>query len=642
MIRGYSRSEYPLESIGLFKSMVSDGLVSPNNFTFPFLINACAKLSSVKSGEVIHCSVIKCGYESDIFIRNSLIHLYSNFGNLDSAQQVFGGSCVREIVSFNSMISGYARHGRPTDALRLFGEMKNSDVKPDEFTFVSLLSACSALNDVNAGKQIHILMCKNLGVDGCNVLLKSALVDMYAKCGEMKLADRVFSSMGIKRTSTACSSMVSGYARCGEIEIARCLFDEMVGRDLVSWTIMINAYTQAGSYSEALGLFAEMEGEGIKPDEVILVAALSASGKLGALCIGERIHHQYIKDELFGQNLVLATAIVDMYAKCGSIDTAFDIFNGVQEKLRTVFLYNAMVNGFAQHGRSEAAMKLYKEMDSAGLKPDEITFVGVLCACSHGGFIDEGKVIFDSMCKVHEVEPQIEHYCCLVDLLGRSGHVMDAYNFIQKMPFDANSVIWRSLLGSCHIHGNIEMGEIAAKRLLEMDPNHGARYVMLSNMLTDANRWEDAGRVRELMEDRGIVKPPGWSYIEVNGSLHSFQASKKSHSQTKEIDSMLKDMATKLKSAGYIPDTMHVLFDIDEEEKETVVSYHSEKLALAYGLINLDPQSIIRIVKNLRICGDCHSAFKLCSKLYTREIVVRDTIRFHHFKDGLCSCKDFW
>ncbi|PIA37202.1 hypothetical protein AQUCO_03000056v1 [Aquilegia coerulea] len=587
--------------------MVCDGLVFPNNFTFPFLINACAKLSSVKSGEVIHCCVIKSGYESDIFIRNSLIHLYANFGNLDCAEQVFGGSCERDIVAFNSMINGYARHGRPTDAFRLFGEIRYSDVKPDEFTIVSLLSACSVLNDVNAGKQIHVLMYKNLGIDGCNVLLRSALVDMYAKCGVMRLAERVFSSMGNNRTTTtAWSSMVSGYARCGQIEIARRLFDEMVERDLVSWTIMIGAYTQAGRYSEALGLFAEMEGEGIKPDEVILVAALSASAKLGALCIGERLHNQYIKDELFGQNLILTTATVDMYAKCGSIDIAFDIFKGVQEK--TVFLYNAMIHGFAQHGRSEAAMKLYKEMESA----------------------------------VHQVEPQIEHYCCLVDLLGRSGHVKEAYDFIQKMPFDANSVIWRSLLGSCHIHGNIEMGEIAAKRLLEMDPNHGARYVVLSNMLTDANRWEDAGRVRELMEDRGIVKPPGWSYIEANGTLHSFQASKKSHSQSKEIDLMLEDMATQLKSAGYIPDTTHVLFDIDEEEKETVVTYHSEKLALAYGLINLDPQATIRIVKNLRICADCHSAFKLCSKLYTREIVVRDTIRFHHFKNGLCSCKDFW
>ena len=271
--------------------------------------------------------------------------------------------------------------------------------------------------------------------------------------------------------------------------------------------------------------------------------------------------------------------------------------------------------------------------------------MGALCACSHSGLLDEGKKLFDSMFNAFGfgIKPRMEHYGCMVDLLGRYGCLEEAYDLVQKMPFAANSVIWRALLSACRTHGNVEIGEIAGQKLLEMEASHGARYVLLSNMLADANQWEEAGQVRKAMEDHGIRKPPGWSYIElINGTLHRFLASDKSHPHGKEIEVMLKDMAMRLKSAGYVPNTAQVMFDIDEEEKETVVSFHSEKLALAFGLIYCSPTEIIRIVKNLRICIDCHKVFKLVSQIYGREITVRDTIRFHHFRNGSCSCMDFW
>ncbi|XP_043705267.1 pentatricopeptide repeat-containing protein At2g29760, chloroplastic-like [Telopea speciosissima] len=642
MIRGYSRNDSPSEAILLYKSMMVRGLVFPNNFTFPFLINSCARLHTTHSGEEIHCHVIKCGFDSDLFISNSFMGFYSVFGDIQSARILFDLCPHRDLVSFNTMISGCARGGQPIDALRLFGEMIVSGMEPDDFTVVALLSACSALSEPKLGKQIHCLVRKKSILYDSNDLLTGALVDMYAKCGIMDMAARVFNEMGTRKSTVAWSSMVLGYARCGQIVIARQLFDQMDERDLVSWTAMISGYSQTGKYNEALQLFVDMEGMGMKPDEVTLVTVLSVCARLGALDSGKRLHYQYVQDGSFNHNVILTTAIIDMYAKCGSIETALDIFHRVPDKSKTIFLFNSMISGLAQHGLGKTAITILREMESVGLKPDDVTFVGLLCACSHGGLIPEGKKLFDYMLKEYGIEPQIEHYGCMVDLLGRGGHLNEAHDFIQRMPFEANSVMWRALLGACRIHGNIAIGDIAGKKLLELEPHHGARYVLLSNLFADVNQWEEAGRMRKLMEERDIQKPPGWSYVEFNGTIHKFLAGDKSHPRAKEIELMLGDMARRLKSVGYVPNTTHVLFDIDEEEKETVVSYHSEKLALAFGLISFSAGVTIHIVKNLRICGDCHAAFKLLSKIFLREIVVRDTVRFHHFKHGSCSCMDYW
>ncbi|KAK6231669.1 hypothetical protein SCA6_001742 [Theobroma cacao] len=388
--------------------------------------------------------------------------------------------------------------------------MQDFSIQPDEFTFVALLSAFSSLNDSRIGKQIHGFVYRNLYRIDSNVVLKTAILDMYTKCGLMDLAERVFSSMASKSTA-AWSSMVSGYARCGETEAARRMFDQMDQRDLVCWTAMISGYSQSGQYSEALELFLQMEGLGIRPDEVTLAAVLSACARLGALSLGERLHH------------------------------------------------------------------------------------------SHSGLLEEGKELFRLMSDLYGIKPRMEHYGCMVDLLSRDGCLEEAYDIILGMPFEANSVIWRALLGACKLHGNVKIGEVASQKLIELEPDHGARYVLLSNMLANSNQWEEAGRVRKVMEDRGIQKPPGWSYIELERTLHHFFASDKSHLHDKEIQSMLQDMAMRLKSAGYVPDTGQVVFDVDEEEKESVVSYHSEKLALAFGLVNASPGETIRIMKNLRV-----------------------------------------
>ncbi|XVF55525.1 hypothetical protein PTKIN_Ptkin06aG0042900 [Pterospermum kingtungense] len=643
IIRGFSHSEFPEKAFVFYSSsMLHHRNRSPNNFTFPFLLNSCARLSTLKPGIQVHSHIIKFGFHLDLFVRNALMHFYSVFKRLNDAQIVFEGSPVRDTVSYNTMINGHALVSQAGPALHLFREMQDFGIRPDEFTFVALLSAISSLNGSRIGKQIHGFVYRNLCCIDSNVLLKTAILDMYAKCGLMNLAERAFSSMGSCKSTAAWSSMVSVYARLGETEAARRMFDQMDQRDVICWTAMISGYCQSGQHREALELFLQMEGLGIRPDEFTVSSVLSACARLGALSFGERLHGRYIEGELCSQNIFLSTALVDMYSKCGNIDYALDMFNRIPKDLRTVSLFNSMISGLAQHGLGESALAVFREMESIQLRPDSITFVAVLSACSHSGLIEEGKELFRLTLNDYGIKPLMEHYGCMVDLLGRDGCLEEAYDLIKNMQFEANSVIWRALLGACKLHGNIKIGEAASQKLIELEPDHGARYVLLSNMLANTNQWEEARRVRKLMEDRGIQKPAGWSYMELQGTLHRFLASDKSHLQDKEIFSMLQDMTTRLKSAGYVPNISQVVFDVDEEEKETVVSYHSEKLALACGLVNSSAGETIRIMKNLRVCGDCHSAFKLLSEIYKREIIVRDAIRFHHFKNGFCSCKDFW
>ncbi|KAK4783123.1 hypothetical protein SAY86_007497 [Trapa natans] len=646
MIRAHSRQELHGKAVLLYPSMIAQARALPNHFTFTFVFSSCARLPTPVPGFQIYGHVIKRGLESDTIVMNAFIHFCCGFGDLHSAQKVFEESPVRDLISFNTMISGLAQGRKPHAALSLFTVMTRSGLMPDHFTFVALSSACSGLNNYRLAKQIHNLVYMYFGFVDCgrSAHLVGSVMDMYLKCGEMEMAEKVFNTLQNVKSSAALSCMVSGYARAGKVELARQIFDQVDEKDTVLWTAIISGYSQAGQYTEALSLYKEMEASGIKPDKITMVAVLSACAGLGAITFGQRVYNQCLKKRLYGQDVILITAIVDMYAKCGKIHAALEIFHGVPNYQRTTHLFNAVISGLAQHGHGKIAVLVFEEMEVAKVSPDEITFTGLLYACSHSGLVEEGRSLFKSMSQMHGINPQMKHYCCMVDLFGRNGNLDEAYKFIQAMPFEANSVIWRSFLSSCKLYGDVEMGRIASTKLLEMEPDHGARYVLLSNILASTKHWEEAGKVRKVMEERGIQKPSGWSHIELlDGTIHQFPASNyKLHPQKEEIASKLGEINGRLRAAGYAPSTVNVVFDVDEEEKEMIVSYHSERLALAFGLLNSGPGEVLRIMKNLRICSDCHLVFKLLSRAYEREIIMRDTTRFHHFKNGLCSCKDFW
>ncbi|GMH08479.1 hypothetical protein Nepgr_010319 [Nepenthes gracilis] len=438
--------------------------------------------------------------------------------------------------------------------------------------------------------------------------------------------------------------------------MSRYLFDQIRQPDLVSWNTMLAAYahcgasdvTSANGFSsvqnaelsvEVLHLFSRMQASSIRPNELTIVALISACADLGALSQGIWAHAYVLKNKL-GLNHFVATALIDMYAKCGCLGMAHQLFDEFPQK--DELCYNAMIQGLAIHGYGHSALDLFKMMKLKGLAPDSVTLLVTLSACSHSGLVEEGCKLFESMRKEYGIEPKLEHYSCLVDLLGRAGRLKEAEDRIQRMPMKPNAILWRSLLGAAKLHGNLAVGEVAVKHLIELDPQTSGNYVLLSNIYARIDKWEDVNRVRRLMKDRGIDKMPGNSWIEIDGAMHEFLMGDRTHPRLKEIYLKLEEMNRKLQAHGHKPRTQEVLFDIEEEDKEDALSYHSERLAIAFGLIASEATVPIRIIKNLRVCSDCHLSTKLISYIYDREIIVRDRNRFHHFRNGTCSCWDFW
>lgn len=393
---------------------------------------------------------------------------------------------------------------------------------------------------------------------------------------------------------------------------------------------------------EALDLFHTMLQAGPKPNEFTLVSALVACANLAALDQGRWIHVYIDKGEI-KMNEKLLASLIDMYAKCGQIESASKVFFNEHGLRRKVWPWNAIIGGFAMHGKSKEAIDIFEQMKIEKVSPNKVTFVALLNACSHGNMIDQGRGYFKSMATSYGIEPEIEHYGCMVDLLGRAGFLKEAEEIISSMPMAPDAAIWGALLGACRIHKDMKRAERVGKIVKELDPNHIGCHVLLANIYSASRRWNEAKMVREKIKLNGRKKIPGCSSIELNGVFHQFLVGDRSHPQTKQLYLFLDEMTAKLKIAGYFPEFGEVLLDIDDEEdKETALSKHSEKLAIAFGLMNTAPGTPIRIVKNLRVCGDCHQATKFISKVYDREIIVRDRIRYHHFKNGICSCKDYW
>lgn len=521
------------------------------------------------------------------------------------ARKMFDQIREPNIFTWDTMIRGYAESEDPVPALHIYRLLRVSSVDPDTHTYPFLLKAVAKLMVLTEGEKVH--------------------------CAALK--DGFESLMFVQ------NALVHFYGACGRAESALQLFEKMPDKDLVAWNSVINGYALNSMPNETLTLYRKMGLENVKPDGFTLVSLLTACSELGALALGRRAHVYMMKVGL-DKNLHAANALLVLYAKCGNIREAKKVFDGLEE--RSVVSWTSLIVGLAVNGFGEEALELFREMEMRRLVPSEITFVGVLYACSHCGMVDEGFAYFDRMTKEYGIVPKIEHYGCMVDLMGRAGLVKQAYDYICEMPIEPNAVIWRTLLGACTINGNLTIGEVARDELKKLDPNHCGDYVLLSNLYASERRWSDVHNVRKAMLKEGVRKVPGHSLVELGNRVHEFVMGDTSHAQTEAIYAMLLEMTRLLRLEGYAPHTSNVLADIEEEEKETALSYHSEKIAIAFVLINTPPGTPIRIVKNLRVCADCHLAIKLLSKIFERDIVVRDCSRFHHFRDGACSCKDYW
>ncbi|XP_004304899.1 PREDICTED: pentatricopeptide repeat-containing protein At5g66520-like [Fragaria vesca subsp. vesca] len=626
--------------------------------------------TSLQNLKQAHGVVLRSGHFQDHYVAGTILKCYasSNFNNFGFALKVFDNVWKPNVFVWNIMIKGCVENYEALKSISFYYKMVDMNSRPNKFTYPMLFKACRLVQAVEEGLQIHAHVVKQqLSEDGhirsagiqmyasfglveearrilledaaSDVVCWNAMIDGYIKCGDVEAAKELFEHMPSKNVGS-WNAMVSGFARCGRLKDARGLFDSMTERDEISWSAMIDGYVQGGYHKEALEVFNEMQKEKIaSPSKFVLSSVLAACANVGALDQGKWVHG-YIKKNSIQVDAVLGTALVDMYAKCGRLDMAWEVFENVKRK--EVSTWNAMIGGLAMHGRADDALDVFFKMQGKNLEPNGITFLNALSACAHGEFVDEGLTIFSSMKEMYGMEAEVEHYGCVVDMFGRAGLLEEAEQVINSMPIEPSAAVYGALLGACRIHGNVEMGERVGRILLELEPQNGGRYALLSNIYAEAGMWDDVAEVRKLMKERGVKTNPGISMVDIGGKVHEFKMGEGSHPQMKEVYLMLEKIIEKLEMEGYSPNTSEVLFDIAEEEKETALRYHSEKLAIAFGVLKTKPGTTIRVVKNLRICEDCHSAIKLFSQLDNRDIIVRDRMRYHHFRNGRCSCKDFW
>ncbi|KAL4183017.1 hypothetical protein AMTRI_Chr11g96040 [Amborella trichopoda] len=629
MIRAYFNDSNSHEAISLFNQMLHFENLE-YKFSVPFALKACGELAAIIEGKQIHGWVLKNHYNSDVFVLNALLKMYVDLGEIRVAGQVFDRMDQQDLVSWTTMIHGYMKFGELEIATNLFNRMPNRD--KDSVTWNAMIDGYVKYGNIKEASKLFE------GMPDKTLVSWNLIIDGYAKGGDIEMARKLFNEMP-KRDVISWNSMVDGYVKCRKIEEAKEFFDRMPQKDVVSWTIMIAGYVHNDLPKEALKLFQCMLIERERPDEATLASILMAISSLGLIEEGKWVH-SFMGKHGFKVNGVLGSALIDMYSKCGYIEPAHKLFTDIVPK--TLGHWNAMISGFAMHGLGKIALELFKEMERLGVKPNAITFIAILSACSHSGMVSDGLMCFQIMRERYALEPKIQHYGCIVDLLARAGMMKEALRVIEGMPMNPDSMMWKVILSACRKHGEANYGESATEKLMELEPNDASIYVLLSNIYAMAGRWEDVARTRMLMRERGLRKTPGCSSIVIGGVLHEFLAGGDSHPQYKEIVSKVGEVIGKLRLEGYRPDLTQVLLDVEVEEKENSLGFHSEKLAISFGLINTKKGMPIHVIKNLRVCGDCHSFIKLLSMVYDHEIVVRDQNRFHHFKNGSCSCMDFW
>ncbi|KAI3450699.1 hypothetical protein Pfo_007364 [Paulownia fortunei] len=703
LLTGYAQKRIIHKVMEVFSMMKFEG-VGPNPFTFATVLGALADEGAVEAGAQVHSMVIKNGFDSTRVVGNSLVSLYSKSGMTGEARDVFDGTECRDAVSWNGMIAGLIMNGLELDALELFYRMRLAGVKFTQTTFATVVKLCANLKELGFVRQVHCQVVKS-GF-GCFDNIRTALMVCYMKGSEMDGAMKMFSVMDTVQSVVSWTAMIGGhlqngrtveaidmflqmrredvrpnhytystilaalptnslfqvhadiiktnyenspsvgtalldaYIKIGKTNDAAKVFTQIEEKDVVAWSAMLVGYAQEEDTEGAVKFFGQLAKEGIKPNEFTFSSIINACATPSAAAEqGKQFHACSIKSG-YNNALIVSSALVTMYAKKGDIESANEVFKRQHE--RDLVSWNSMISGYAQHGYGEKALKVFKEMQKRNLDTDEITFIGVISACTHAGLVNEGEVYFDMMVNNRHISPTMEIYSCMVDLYSRAGMLDKAMALINGMPFPAGATVWRTLLAACRVHRNLELGKLAAAKLISCQPQDSAAYVLLANLYAASGHWRDRAQVRKLMDERKVKKETGYSWIEVKNKTYSFMAGDVSHPLSDHIYMKLGELSIRLRDAGYQPDTNYVLHDIEEEQKEAILSRHSERLAIAFGLISISRGIPIRIIKNLRVCGDCHTVIKLISKIEGREIIVRDSNRFHHFNKGLCSCGDYW
>ncbi|GMH19281.1 hypothetical protein Nepgr_021122 [Nepenthes gracilis] len=508
LIRAHAHNSEPSKVFLTFFHMQSQG-ISADNFTYPFLLRVC---SGIRMVEMIHSHIEKLGFWADIFVPNSLIDSYCKccLVGVSSARELFMAMVERDVVSWNSMICGYVKSDELKEARRLFDEMPERDV-----------------------------------------VSWNTILDGYVKSGEMNVAFELFERMS-NRNVVSWSTIVSGYCKAGDMTMARTLFDKMPVNKahLVPWTVIISGYAKKGFPKEAMSLYDEMWKNGFKPDDAAIISIISACAESGLLVLGEKVHAS-IEGITFAPSIWVSNALIDMYAKCGSVKRALDIFEGMGR--RDLVSWNAIIHGLGIHGHGERALRLFSRMREECFQPDKVTLIGVLCACTHAGFVDEGICYFYTMEDDYGIIPQIEHYGCLIDLLGRGGRLEQASHLVHSMPMEPNAIIWGALLGACRMHYDVGLAKEVIDRLVNLEPSDAGIFSVLSNIYAATGDWPSVANMRMQMKNAGIQKPSGASSIEIDGEVHEFTVLDNSHPESERVYRMIHILRPQLKQAGYVP-----------------------------------------------------------------------------------------
>ncbi|XAR50591.1 hypothetical protein NMG60_11004950 [Bertholletia excelsa] len=704
LVGGYAKAGYFDEALNLYHRMLWAG-IKPDVYTFPCILRTCGGIPDLARGREVHVHAIRHGFETDIDVINALITMYVKCGDVLTARSVFDRMLRRDRISWNAMISGYFENGESLKGLNLFFMMRELFVGPDLMTMTSVIAACEFLGDKRLGRAIHGYVARtDFGVD---VSVDNSLIQMYSSVGNIEEAEKIFfrikskdiiswtamisgyednglpekavetykmmelegvvpDEIAIASTVSACASLglldmgvklhelakktglisfvivantlIDMYSRCGCIDKALEVFHQIPDKNVVSWSSIILGLRINNRSFEALIFFRQMKLS-LNPNSVTLVNVLSACARIGALMCGKEIHAHALRIGL-GFNGFLPNAVLDMYVRCGRLSLAWNQFNTLK---KDIVSWNILLTGYAQRGQGILAMELFDRMTSSGVKPDEITFISLLCACSRSEMVNEGLNYFNSMENKFGILPNIKHHACIVDLLGRAGKLEDAYKFIQEMPTKPDPAIWGALLNACRIHRQVELGEVAARHIFKLDEGRVGYYILLYNLYTDSGRWNEAARLRKTMIEKGLTVDPGCSWVEVKGKVHAFLSGDDYHPQIKEINTVLTGFYEKMKAAG-LSESEQCSTDKVESSKAEIFCGHSEKQAITFALINTSPGMPIWVTKNLYMCESCHNTIKFISKVVRREISVRDTEHFHYFKDGVCSCRDegYW
>lgn len=613
LVSGYSQHGKREECFNIFSKMLAH--FRPNDFAYTSVLSVC----DCFCGMQVHAHVLKTGFETCVYVGNALITMYWKKTGMvlcgiiyadenEDAWKVFNKMEFRNLVTWNSMIAGFQMLGQCDKALTFFTLMLGDGQGFDRATLVSLLSVFSATETdysswLKSCFQLHSIATKSGFVR--DIAVMTAVLKAYATLG-------------------------------GNVVDCRKLFSETIGhRDVVLWTEIIAAFTESDPV-EALLLFTQFHREGQSPDCHIFSIVLKACGRFVTDKHALAVYSQVTKTGLTDA-IVLQNSLIHALSRCGSIVGALQIFNGM--RTRDIVSWNSMLKAYALHGQTKEALNLFEEMD---VEPDASTFVALLSACSHVGLVKEGTNIFNDMFEKYGIVPQLDHYACMVDILARAGHLLEALKIIRKMPMEPDSVVWSALLGACRKHGESKLANFCVSKLRELDPESSLGYVLMSNIYCSTGSFGKACVMRKKMEGLGIKKEPGLSWTEIGNQVHEFASGGKGHALGEVIRANTKKLIWQLKELGYVPETTLALHDIEEEQKEEQLYYHSEKLAFVFALMYLRGRNAIRIMKNIRICLDCHNFMKLASKLVQREIVVRDSNRFHNFQKGICSCNDYW